>query len=96
MSVEQCQILTGVFSRVMNFDWSYTDQSKMSAILIISSVTVLIPSITNEPFEPLGTEFENRRIEKISLIQRSNNLHSNHLIYMDRNEKTGEEIDFEY
>jgi hypothetical protein len=97
MSVKQAEIIPGVYSRVMNFDWIYTDQSKMSAILIISSKKAIVPNDPTETIELLGLKFEDSRMERVGLIQRRNNNHIDIIsIVIDRNEKVGEEIEFEY
>jgi len=95
MSVEQAQIIPGVYSRVMNFDWFYTDQSNMSAVFIISSKNAVINNDIGY-LEDIDLHLQKNRLERITLIQRLNNFHLNHLIYMDRNERVGEEIEFEY
>lgn len=95
MSIKQAEITPGVFSRVLDFNWHYTDQSKMSAVYIISSKNVVINNDIGT-LEDVAPEFRKTRLERILLVQRLDNLHINHRIYIDRIERTGEEIEFKY
>jgi len=88
MSVKQSEIIPGVYNRVMNFDWCYTDQSGMYAIFIVSSKS-------SSGFEEPEEKHDNR-VEGVILLKRVNNFHLNVPIVLDLNERCGEEIDFEY
>jgi hypothetical protein len=94
MSVEQSEIIPGVFSRVMNFDWYYTDQSRKYIVFIISSKNVVSNDIL-EFVESVDPKFEAERIERISLIS-SLDINTGLFVFLGENKKQGEEIDFEY